>query len=191
MPTMKEIKRCLLTKDGEYINDIFPQSERKITCNNLPNCIFDDMTATCNPSSDEPKNNEVEPQTVEMRHVVRNESGSSGSSGPGNMENDSSGSSGPGNMESGSPVPEMKKKVISGQVLEIGKGSLAQAVRKWWFLPGDERGSCTCRNKCCCCVVYHLCYLKANVHQRQRNYHWQMSEEFLCCKSKCKESTIV
>merc|ERR1712072_369466 len=102
MPTMKEIKRCLLTKDGEYINDIFPQSERKITCNNLPNCIFDDMTATCNPSSDEPKNNEVEPQTVEMRHVVRNESGSSGSSGPGNMENDSSGSSGPGNMESGS-----------------------------------------------------------------------------------------
>jgi hypothetical protein len=102
MPTMKEIKRCLLTKDDEYINDIFPQSERKITCNNLPNCIFDDMTATCNPSSDEPKNNEVEPQTVEMRHVVRNESGSSGSSGPGNMENDSSGSSGPGNMESGS-----------------------------------------------------------------------------------------
>jgi hypothetical protein len=48
-PKTKDIKRCGESEKGEYINDIFPVSSRRVVCSGIQSCVFDDDVAECVP----------------------------------------------------------------------------------------------------------------------------------------------
>lgn len=48
-PKTNEIKRCGLSQKGEFINDIFPVSARRVVCSQITDCVFEEDVAECVP----------------------------------------------------------------------------------------------------------------------------------------------